>query len=87
MPHHKSCKKRIRTSADEQLRNRSARTALKGAIKELKSSQKPEDAAAKYIMAVSNIDKAANKKIIHKNKAARLKSRLAGFVVSLNKTE
>ena len=87
MPHHKSCKKRMRTSEEEQLRNRAIRTTLKGSIKDLRATEKSEEAAAKYKMAVSNIDKAASKNIIHKNKAARLKSRLAGFVDSLNKSE
>ncbi len=87
MPHHKSCKKRMRTSGEEQLRNRAIRTTLKSSIKDLKATQKPEEAAAKYTATVRNIDKAASKKIIHKNKAARLKSRLAGFVDSLSKSE
>jgi small subunit ribosomal protein S20 len=77
----------MRTSEEEQLRNRSVRTTLKGAIKELKATQQPEEASGKLKTAVSKIDQAVGKKIIHKNKAARLKSRLAGFVNSLNKTE
>jgi small subunit ribosomal protein S20 len=57
---------------------------MKNAIKELKSCQNRAEAEAKLKEAVSIIDKAAQKNIIHKNKAARDKSQLMNIVRGLS---
>ena len=69
MPNLKSAKKRLRQNAAKQLRNQIAKTRIKTEIKKALAGAENE--------AVSNIDRAAAKGIIHKNKAARQKSRLA----------
>ena len=70
MPHHKSAKKRLRQSQEQRLRNRGLRTTFR---KTLKTAQ---DDPARTAEAVSAADVAARHGIIHRNKAARVKSRL-----------
>ncbi len=74
MPKHKSAKKRVKTNLKRQTRNRSAKSTLKSKLKALKETlaQKPEE-TTRDIHSV--LDKAANRGLIHRNKAARLKSR------------
>ncbi len=67
--------KRVRQSRKANLKNKSYKSAIKTAIKKSQSnSGKSDDLDLKS--AISIIDKAANKRIIHKNKAARYKSRI-----------
>lgn len=74
MPNIKSAKKRVLTSKARTDANKSARSALRTSIKKARA----EGADAEVIKAASiNVDKAAGKGLIHKNKAARLKSQLA----------
>ncbi len=74
MPNIKSAKKRVLTSKARTDANKSARSALRTSIKRARA----EGADAEVIKAASiNVDKAAGKGLIHKNKAARLKSQLA----------
>ncbi|HIC93785.1 MAG TPA: 30S ribosomal protein S20 [Anaerolineae bacterium] len=74
-----SAKKRIRSSAKRRERNRMfrsrARTFIKKARK-LIAEGRIEEAKEAVRLAVSALDKAAEKGIIHKNAAARRKSRL-----------
>ena len=75
MPQHKSAKKRVKTSLKRQLRNRAAKSTLKTTLKTLQAMpQEKRDEAVRQIQSV--LDKAANRGILHRNKAARLKSRL-----------
>ncbi|MGQ9482517.1 30S ribosomal protein S20 [Chloroflexus sp.] len=78
MANTKSAKKRIRSDARKHLRNQSYRSRVKTMIKkaELALANGVVDEAA-LRMAYSTLDKAAVKGIIHKNNAARRKSRLA----------
>lgn len=75
----KSSIKRIATTEKKTLQNKSRRTALKTTLKKLDVavSEGAETAGALYEAAVKSLDKAAAKGIIHKNAAARKKSRLA----------
>lgn len=76
MAHHKSAKKRIRQSQKRRLLNRYYKKTSRTQVKNLTLS---EDAAkAKELLpdTLSLIDKLAKKGIIHKNKAANLKSKL-----------
>lgn len=75
MPQHKSCRKRMKTSAAARERNRGYKTAMRSTIKSYRESSEKTPEQAKNVASV--LDKAASRKIIHKNKAARLKSRLA----------
>jgi len=73
----KSAKKRIGTNARKHARNQMYRSQVKTAVKKAEQSifsGKPDEAAIRA--AISTLDKAAVKGIIHKNNAARRKSRL-----------
>ena len=74
-----STKKALRQSKKAQARNRSNRTRLKTALKKFRSTAESNEAEAKKMMpqTQSEIDKAVRRGVIHKNAAARHKSRLA----------
>lgn len=81
----KSAIKRIRVAEKKQLRNRPVRSSLKtfvGKARRLIDAGQVEDAARAVVTAISALDKAASKGIIHRNNAARRKSRL---MVRLNR--
>jgi len=67
-----------RTAERKRLRNRLVRQSVKTHLVKAKSSADAgeESAYQKVMLAISKIDKAVSKGIIHKNKGARLKSRL-----------
>jgi small subunit ribosomal protein S20 len=74
----KSAKKSIKVNARRRVRNQSARSAVKTAIKKATDALKAKtDGEALAREAYSLVDKAAVKGIVHKNAAARKKSRLA----------
>jgi len=76
MPKHKSAEKRVKTNVKRQARNRAAKSALKSTLKVLKAM--PEDQKEQQIRKIqSALDKAASDGVVHRNKAARLKSRNA----------
>ena len=79
MAHHKSALKRIRSSERKRLRNRMvrsrARTFVKHARVAIQSGDKTAAEAAVQ-QAIKALDKAAVKGVIHRNNAARRKSRL-----------
>jgi len=74
----KSSNKVARASERKRLRNRLVRRSVKTHIVKAKSSVDAgeESANQKTTLAISSIDKAVSKGIIHRNKGARLKSRL-----------
>ena len=77
--------KRIRQNERRRAHNRSARTALRSAIKKLRAAVEAGDkdaAEAQLPIAISLLDKTASKGVIHRNKAARTKSRLVRAVRS-----
>lgn len=74
MPNIKSAKKRVLISKAKNEANKAAKSTLRTSIKKARA----EGADAETIKAATvNVDKAAGKGLIHKNKAARLKSQLA----------
>ncbi len=79
MPNIASAKKRVRSNAKKTTVNTlvvaSMRTAVKKFEKEVKAGNK-EAASTNYNIAIQRVDKAMASGKIHKNKAARLKSRL-----------
>jgi small subunit ribosomal protein S20 len=79
----KSQKKRNLTNAKRAERNKAARSELKTRIKTAVRAAGTEDADATLQVAQRRLDQAAAKGIIHKNQAARRKSRL---MAKLNKT-
>lgn len=74
MPNIASAKKNMRKSRAAEARNRAQRSTLRTALKKAKST---EGSAAERATAVQLVDRAARKGLIHKNAAARHKSRLA----------
>ena len=86
MPNHKSAEKRVRQNEKRRAVNRSNRTRVRTQIKKLRSALKASDKALSTELlnpTVSIIDKAVNKGILHKNTAARYKSRLVSHVSEL----
>ncbi|MBU8934192.1 MAG: 30S ribosomal protein S20 [candidate division Zixibacteria bacterium] len=84
MPQHKSCAKRMKTSAVQRDRNRAFRTRYRSAIRDLRAETNAEEAARKYRLTVSMIDQATTRGLLHKNNAARNKARLAVMVNKLS---
>ena len=80
MPKHKSSKKRMKTSAVANLQNRAEKSRMKKLVKELRECKTKEEAEQKLTHVISIIDKASRNKTIHKNKAARNKSRLVAQI-------
>ena len=79
MPNHKSAEKRVRQNDHRRVVNRSNRTKLRTSVKNLRSALKGSDAAkvgALLPKTVSEIDKAVQKGVLHRNAAARHKSSL-----------
>lgn len=85
MPNIKSAKKRVKVIETKTLQNKMFKTALKTTVKKYKAALaegNKELASKAYLDAVSKMDKAVSKGIIHKNNAARKKSQ---FSLMLNK--
>ncbi|MDQ3388138.1 MAG: 30S ribosomal protein S20 [Gemmatimonadota bacterium] len=80
MPNVKSAEKRVRTNAIRAERNRQQRSRLRHAIRSVRRAESQDAAGEALSAAISLIDRAARKRIIHPNKAARAKSRLSRFV-------
>lgn len=73
----KSQKKRILTNAKAEERNKAVKSELKTRVRNAVTAAGTENADSALRAAAKRIDKAANKGVIHKNAAARRKSRLA----------
>jgi small subunit ribosomal protein S20 len=76
LPTHKSAEKRLRQSQKANIRNRAIRSQMKTLVKKVETSVDEKDLRTTF----SLLDKAARKKVIQKNKASRLKSRLTKLV-------
>ncbi len=90
MPIIKSAKKALKIAQRRKEENDITRAKVKSAVKGLKISmtEKLEDAAEMLQKAYRELDLAAKKNVIHKNKASRLKSRLTkAFAKSQDATE
>lgn len=89
MPNIKSAKKRVLTSAKKRENNNvietRTKTSVKKFVKEAQAGNK-ETAQEKLNVAIKNIDKAASSGLMHKNKAARQKSRLMKMSNKLEET-
>ena len=86
MANHKSAEKRVRQNVKRNEINRSNRSKLRTQIKKLRSMLATSDKKGSDELlnpTVSLIDKAVNKGLLHKNTAARYKSRLTKHVSEL----
>jgi small subunit ribosomal protein S20 len=81
----KSAIKRIRSNKRKQVRNRIIRSRARSAIASAKTTEKAESKEAAIRTAIRELDLAASKGVIHKNNAARRKSRLMRDLNSLKK--
>ncbi len=83
MANHKSAIKRIRSNERKRLRNRFQHKTARNAVRKLRSITDKKEANKLFPQVVSLVDKLAKKNIIHANKAANLKSKLARHVAAL----
>ncbi len=83
MPHTRSAKKQLRKNQSRRLRNRTTVKALKTQLKKVaavSAGGSIEELRKEYDLAAKKLDKAAAKRVIHPNLAARKKSQLARLI-------
>jgi len=83
MANHSATKKDVRKSTKRRERNRFYGKTTRNAIRDLKALKGKKEAGAKLPEILSMVDRLAKKGIIHKNKAANLKSQLTKNVNAL----
>lgn len=76
MANHKSSEKRIRSTKTKQTLNKFQGKTVRNAIKKARAVSEQEELTKQLPGIVSMVDKLAKKSVIHKNKAANLKSKL-----------
>lgn len=79
MANHQSAIKRIRQAKRQTLRNRQYRSEMRTTLKKVVAAKDRQSVEKDLQAAVSLLDKLVNRGIIHRNKAANQKSRLARF--------
>ncbi|KOP83511.1 30S ribosomal protein S20 [Cytobacillus solani] len=87
MPNIKSAIKRVKTSEARNAHNATVKSSMRTAVKKVEAAIVTNDAAAAkntFAEAARKLDKAAAKGLIHKNAAARKKSRLTKKMNALN---
>ena len=87
MPNHKSAEKRVRQNEKRRAVNRSNRGSVRTQIKKLRTALTTGDKAQSQellVPTIALIDKSVNKGVLHKNTAARHKSRLTKHVSELS---
>ncbi len=82
MANHKSALKRIRSNEAKRLRNKYQHKTTRNAIKKLREADK-EEATTLLPSVIGMLDKLAKNNVIHKNKAANVKSKLTKHVSAL----
>ena len=83
MANHKSSLKRIRQDKVKALHNRYYAKTMRNAVKKLRTTTDKAEAVALLPNVQKMLDKLAKRNIIHKNKAANLKSKLAAHISKL----
>jgi small subunit ribosomal protein S20 len=83
MANHKSAIKRIRQNEKRRVSNKYYHKSARTAIKQIRVEKDKAEAEKNLPEVISKIDKLAKRNIIHKNKAANLKSKLTKLVSSL----
>ncbi len=83
MANHKSAQKRIRSNDVKRLRNKYQHKTTRNAVRKLRALKTKAEAETLLPSVVSMLDKLAKRNVIHKNKAANLKSGLTIFVNGL----
>ncbi len=85
MANHKATRKDVRQSEKRRERNRYYGKTTRNAIRDLRALSDAGQATDKLTTVTSMIDKLAKRGVIHKNKAANLKSKLSKKVNALKK--
>jgi small subunit ribosomal protein S20 len=85
MANHKSSIKRIRSNDAKRITNRYQAKTMRNALKDIRTDKSKKSAAEKLPKVIAMVDKLAKKNVIHKNKAANLKSKLTKKVNALAK--
>jgi small subunit ribosomal protein S20 len=83
MANHQSAKKRIRQDEIKRVNNKYHARTMRNALKKLRGTSDKTEATELYPQVVSMLDRLVKKNLIHKNKAANLKSSLNTHVSSL----
>ena len=83
MANHNSSLKRIRQTKTKALHNRYYAKTMRNAVRKLRAMTSKEEAVALYPKVQKMLDKLAKTNIIHKNKAANLKSSLSKHINKL----
>ncbi|HKL93297.1 MAG: 30S ribosomal protein S20 [Bacteroidales bacterium] len=83
MANHKSSLKRIRSTQAKRLHNRYYAKTARNAVRDLRAATDKEVALTMLPKVASMLDRLAKKNVIHKNKAANLKSKLSKTVNAL----
>ncbi len=86
MPNTKSAKKQLRQDQERRARNRSLRSELRTQCRKVREAIKAADlglAETEFRVAVKKLDRAGARRIIHRNAAARLKSRMSSKIKAL----
>jgi|TARA_B110001454_G_C12540907_1_gene359358 small subunit ribosomal protein S20 len=83
MANHKSAIKRVRSNSKKKLLNRYQHKTARNSIRDFKEISKKKEALKSFPKLVSLIDKLSKKNIIHSNKAANLKLKLATHLAAL----
>jgi small subunit ribosomal protein S20 len=80
MAHTKSAEKRLRQTEKRRLHNKAVKKGVKVQVKTFLAALKdgaPDAVATEFKLVAKKLDKAGAKRVIHPNKAARLKSKFA----------
>ncbi len=85
MAQHKSAKKRSRSALHRGGRNTADQSRMKTLIRNVRLEKEKEKAEAALRKAVAFLDKLAQKRVIHRNKASNQKSKLTKYVNALGK--
>jgi len=83
MANHKSALKRIRQTKTRTLHNKYYAKTMRNAVRKLRAMTNKEEAAKLYPSVQKMLDKLAKTNIIHKNKAANIKSSLCAHIAKL----
>lgn len=85
MANHRATKKDVRQATKRRERNKYYGKTTRNAIRNLREIKDGKEAGEKMPLTVAMIDKLAQKGVVHKNKAANLKSKLAKKINKLSK--
>lgn len=76
MANHKSAIKRIRSNETRRIRNKYQHKTTRNAVRKLRETTDKKEAESQFAAVASMLDKLAKNNVIHKNKAANIKSGL-----------